>query len=81
MPSQGLDDTVDTKAHFVIRFMHPTEDQPLAPINPPTASYLHPSFLPIDLSNVVVKVRFTTADGCRWETPTMGTGAGEPVRV
>jgi len=37
MPNQGLDDTFDTLAYFVIRFMHPTEDRPLAPIEPRTA--------------------------------------------
>jgi hypothetical protein len=79
MPTQGLDDTFDTLAYFVLRFLDPTEDRPLAPINPRTASYPHPSFLPIDLSNVVVKVRFTTADGVRWETPTKGEGSGEPT--
>jgi hypothetical protein len=81
MPSQGLDDTFDTLADFVIRFVHPAEDRPLAPINPRTANYKIPSYLPIDLSNVVAKVQFTTADGARWETPTKGEGSGEPTRL
>jgi hypothetical protein len=80
MPSQGLQDTFDTLAHFVICFMHPTEDRPLAPIEPRTADYQIPSYLPPDLSNVVAKVQFTTADGVRWETPSKGSGSGEPVR-
>jgi hypothetical protein len=81
MPSQGLDDTFDTLAYFVIRFMHPTEDRPLAPIEPRTANYQIPSSVRTDLTNVVAKVRFTTADGVRWETSTKGEGSGEPTRL
>jgi hypothetical protein len=40
-----------------------------------------PSYVRTDLSNVVAKVRFTTADGVRWETPTKGEGSGEPTRL
>lgn len=80
-PSEGIEDTYDTLAHFRFRFLHPTEDRPLAPIHPRTANYPHQSYLPIDLANVVAKVQFTAADGVRWETPTKGEGAGEPIRV
>ena len=81
MPSQGVEDTFDTLAHFVIRFMHPTEERPLAPIEPRTADYPIPSYMRTDVSSVVAKVQFTTADGVRWETPTKGSGSGEPVRL
>ena len=81
MPSKGVEDTFDTLAYFVIRFLHPTEDRPLAPIEPRTAKLPVPSYVRTDLSNVVVKVRFTTADGVRWETPTKAAGSGEPARV
>jgi hypothetical protein len=81
MPSQGVEDTFDTLAYFVIRFLHPTADRPLAPIEPRTAKLPVPRYVRTDLSNVVVKVRFTTADGARRETPTKGAGSGEPARV
>jgi hypothetical protein len=81
MPSQGLEDTFDTLADFVICFMHPTEERLLAPIEPRTANYQFPNYVPPDFSTVVVKLRFTTADGVRWETPTKGNGSGEPVRI
>ena len=61
--------------------MHPTEDKPLTPIEPRTADYQTPIYIPIDVSNVVAKVEFTTADGVRWETPTKGSGSGEPMRL
>jgi hypothetical protein len=81
MPIQGLDDTFDTLADFVIRFVNPTDGRPLAPIEPRTANYQVPSYVPTDVSKVVVKIRFTTADGVRWETPTKGHGSGEPTRL
>lgn len=82
MPNQGVqEDTFDTLAYFVVRFMHPTENRPLAPIEPRTANYQIPSYVRTDLSNVVAKVRFTTADGVRWETPTKGEGSGEPTQL
>ena len=81
MPSQGVQDTFDTLAHFVICFMHPTEERPLAPIEPRTADYQIPSYVRTDVSNVVAKVQFTTADGVRWETRTKGSGSREPVRL
>jgi hypothetical protein len=80
-PSQGLDDTFDTLADFVISFVHPTEERPLAPIEPRTAGYQHPSYVRTDVSNVIAKVQFTTAHGVRWETPTKGAGSGEPARI
>jgi hypothetical protein len=80
-PSQGLDDTFDTLTYFRFTFLHPAEDRPLAPIDPRTAEYKIPSYVRTDLANVVAKVRFTTADGVRWETPTKGEGSGEPGRV
>lgn len=81
MPTHGTQDTFDTLAYFVVRFMHPTEDRALASIEPRTANYPVKSYVRADFSNVVVKVRFTTADGVRWETPTKGEGAGEPTRL
>ncbi len=35
----------------------------------------------IDLTKVIVKVRFTTANGLRWEATTDGAATGETVRV
>jgi hypothetical protein len=61
MPSQGLQDTFDTLTYFVICFMHPTEDRPMAPIVPRTANYVHPNYVSPDLSTVVIKLQFTTA--------------------
>jgi hypothetical protein len=81
-PNQGLDDTYDTLAYFVVMFQDPTDpDRPLGTVEPRTASYPIPSYIPLDMSEVVVRVRFTTADGVRWETPTKGLGSGEPMRV
>jgi hypothetical protein len=80
-PNQGLDDTFDTLAYFVVRFLHPTEDRPLTPVEARTANYPIPSYVRPDLSKIVAKVRFTTADGVRWETATKGEGSGEPRRV
>ena len=71
---------VDTLADFVIRFVDPTDGGLLGTIEPRTANYPIPSYVPIDVTNVVVKVRFTSADGVRWETPSKGHGAGEPTR-
>ena len=81
MPSQGIDDTFDTLADFVIQFVHAIEDRPVASIDPRSEKYQVPFYSPVDLSNVVVKLQFTTADGVRWETPTSGEGAGEPTRL
>lgn len=82
MPTAGADDTFDTVVEFIIRFVHPIDDEAFEPpIDPRTVGYQHPSFLPIDLAKIVAKVQFTTADGVRWETPTDGPGAGAPVRL
>lgn len=79
-PAQGLEDTLDTLADFVIRFVN-RDGELLATVEPRTSNYPIPSYVPIDVSKVVVKVRFTTADGVRWETPSKGHGAGEPTRL
>ncbi|MFN3007032.1 hypothetical protein [Mycolicibacterium wolinskyi] len=81
-PSQGVEDTYDTLAYFVVMFHDPADpERPLGTVEPRTASYQVPSYIPLDMSEVVVHVRFTTADGIRWETPTKGLGSGEPTRV
>jgi hypothetical protein len=80
-PSQSFEDSHDTLADFVFLFMHPTEDEPLAPLDAHGARYQVASYLPTDVSNVVAKVQFTTADGVRWETPSKGAGTGEPLRI
>jgi hypothetical protein len=32
----------------------------------------------VDLSDVVVKIQFTTANGVRWEVPTKAETSGDP---
>ena len=44
--------------------------------------YLGRTFDPeVDLSDVVVKIQFTTANGVRWEVPTKAETSGDPVRL
>jgi hypothetical protein len=81
-PNQGLDDTFDMVAEFDICFMHPTEDRTLMPVVQQSSTPIQiNTYARTDLSKVVVKIEFTTANGVRWETPTKGTGTGEPVRL
>jgi hypothetical protein len=67
-----------------VTFLHHDEDKPLlgiepvSPDSPPTA---FPRYLMPDISKVVISIRFTTADGIRWEVSTEGMGGGEPRRV
>jgi hypothetical protein len=75
------DDGYDKMADYSICFIDVATGVPLSPIEPRTASYILPNYVPIDLSTMVAKIRFTTANGVRWETPTKGMGSGEPVRL
>ncbi|TLH61001.1 hypothetical protein C1S79_25770 [Mycolicibacterium phocaicum] len=77
---RGGDDTVDTVFELSIRFGDP-EESPLAEVVPRTAGYVHPSYKSIDLAKVVVRIRFTTANGIRWEMACSELGAGEPIRI
>ncbi|MGC2380721.1 MAG: hypothetical protein WA622_26970 [Mycobacterium sp.] len=83
-PHIELDDRAfDRLVEYEICFIHHAEDRPLRPkvTTGPAANYLVPNYVPTDLSTVVAKIRFTTANGVRWETPTNGAGSGEPVRL
>lgn len=81
MPSQGVEDTVSTLVEFAVSFRHPTEDSPLAPVARDFPASGLSQYARTDVSKVLAKIRFTTANGVRWETPTQGAGAGEPVRL
>lgn len=82
MSTNEFERSATTVVDFILRFKDEfDDDRPLTEPTARTAGYQHPNYEPIDLANVVVKVRFTTADGVRWETPTEGGSAGEPVRV
>ncbi|MGE2717902.1 hypothetical protein ACQI4L_27905 [Mycolicibacterium litorale] len=58
--------------NYPVWFMHPTVDEALIDTS---------NFAPIDLSTVIIKIQFTTANGVRWETSTIGSGMGQPVRL
>lgn len=81
MPGHGAEDTYDTIVEFLVFFLHPTENRPMSPIESVTAGYAFPNYVPIDVNNVDARVRFTTADGVRWETQTEGSGGGKPERA
>jgi hypothetical protein len=74
------DQTYEESIQYHLVFLHPNENTPLAPLAERQYSGGPTRYAPIDLSKVVAKVQFTTANGVRWETPTKDTGAGEPVR-
>jgi hypothetical protein len=59
---------------YDICFLDATEDRPLRAEENDTWKKIH-------LTNVVAKIRFTTANGVRWEMASKGTGGGEPVRL
>jgi hypothetical protein len=80
-PNQGLNDTFDTLVEFDVCFMHATRDETVVPVDTTRPPMRFPQYVRTDVRNVVVKVQFTTANGVRWETPTKGAGAGEPVRL
>jgi hypothetical protein len=61
--------------------MHPTKEEALAEVAVERTVPARPDYLPIDLSKVEIRIRFSTANGVRWETPTRGTGTGEPTRL
>lgn len=65
-----------------VEFLRPDQDQTMVAI---TGNYpggdQHPIYAAIDLSNVAIKVRFTTASGIRWEAAIQGDRRGEPIRV
>lgn len=81
MPVDGYDDKFHTVAEFDVTFYHPTEDRLLADINPETAGYQIPSYLPIDLDEVHGYIKYTLADGSDWLVVTTGAHASEPQQV
>ncbi|MDC8980680.1 hypothetical protein PR370_01045 [Mycobacterium marinum] len=87
-PQPQDDDTIHwVGIRYHIWLMHPTVDEPLIrpvelPATPGRNRPPHaPEYAQIDMANVVIKVRFTTANGVRWEVPTRGEHTGEPVRL
>jgi hypothetical protein len=81
MPSQGGEDTVSTLVEFAVSFRDPAEDSPLVPVAKHFPASGLSQYVKTDVSEVVAKIRFTTANGVRWEAPTQGAGAGEPARL
>lgn len=76
-----FDDVYNTVAEFSVAYLHPTQEEILAPIEKRTAHFQYPNRVPIDPSAIRARVRFTTADGVRWELSTDKSGSGDPVRV
>ena len=73
--------TGTTAIWFTVWFIHPTEDLSLIQVVADDP-YLGRTFDPeVDLSDVVVKIQFTTANGVRWEVPTKAETSGDPVRL
>ena len=76
------DDTDATRVlSHNIWFMHPTEDETLQEVVEGQRPDGQTKYAPINLSRVVVKIQFTTANGVHWETPTSGQTTGEPKRL
>jgi hypothetical protein len=78
----STDNSFEEMREFGVEFLRPDEDQTVVPVTGhyPGGNQL-PIYAAIDLSNVVIKVQFTTASGVRWETAIQGDSRGEPVRV
>lgn len=76
------DQPYDEMVEFAVEFLPPTDEGTVIPVEGqyPGGQGI-PIFAKIDLSKVVVKIQFTTANGVRWETPTKGVGTGETMRV
>lgn len=72
-------DSFTREIRYHVWFMHPTEGKPL--VEPILRSGGAPEYEQIDVSKVVLRVRFTTANGVRWETPTSGAHSGQPLRL
>lgn len=77
----GHDDAYNTVADFTVTYFDAQTHELLAPIDTKTVEFLLASRLPIDVSQVSAKIRFTSADGVRWETLSEGRGSGDPVRI
>jgi hypothetical protein len=77
-PDQKIEESIE----FDVEFLHPTEDVtvvPKAEQQTPRGTLIR--YMDVDLTKVIVKVRFTTANGLRWEATTDGAATGETVRV
>jgi hypothetical protein len=79
-PLQDDDDQTRVISHN-IWFMHPTEDKTLQEVVEGKRPDGLTRYAPIDLSRVIVKIQFTTANGVHWETPTSGQTTGDPHRL
>jgi hypothetical protein len=81
--TESHDLAYDRLAQFGVCFLHPTEDRPLRPIvtTGPKANYMLPLYVEPDLSKVAVQIRFTAANGVRWEIVATGVDSGEPIRI
>jgi hypothetical protein len=76
------DQKIEESIEFDVEFLHPTEDVTLVPeaeVQLPKGALVR--YKDIDLTKVIVKVRFTTVNGLRWEATTAGAGTGDTVRV
>ncbi len=80
-PRQSNDDLFIEVLVLAVQFVDSDTNQPLATPNPRTANFGVPTYLPIDLSEVAIRVRFTDASGTLWETATDGAGSADPVRI
>lgn len=76
------DDSYEEMAEFNVELMRPEKDETIIPVTGyyPGGSQL-PIYAAVDLSTVIIKVRFTTASGVRWEAPIRGDIREEPIRV
>jgi hypothetical protein len=80
--SNRSDAPYEEMIHFAVELLHPDEERTLikkAEVQRFPGGV--PDYVFPDLSEVRINVRFTTANGVRWETPTQGVGSGEPVQV
>lgn len=80
MTNNNIEDKFSTVAEFAVLFVD-QEGEWIGEVDQRTANYQIPSWVPIDVTTVVLTIHFTTADGVRWSVPTTGPGAGEPVRL
>lgn len=76
------DSTFEEIREFAVELLQPDQDQTVVPLlgHHPVAAHV-PRYAELDLDDVVVKVRFTTASGHRWEVSIRGDSRGGPVRV
>lgn len=77
--TESHDRSWDRVAEFEVCFLDPTEDRPVRPIVP--SIFQMPVYAQQDLSETAVQIRFTAANGVRWQVLTMGVVMTEPERL